>query len=93
MTTLDIRRLHDACAAKHTPSATRAKEYSTLHAFERLDVTAGDQVAFATALLRCGTKEELAREPTVRLRLTVGLRKEHDRWIIAHEHHSLPYKA
>lgn len=61
-------------------------------AIERLDVTAGDQVAFATALLRCGSKEELEREPITRLRLTVGLRKEHERWIIAHEHHSFPHK-
>jgi ketosteroid isomerase-like protein len=29
-----------------------------------LDVTAGDDVAFATALLRCGTEEELRRNPT-----------------------------
>jgi uncharacterized protein (TIGR02246 family) len=61
-------------------------------AIERLDVTAGDRVAFATALLRCGTKEELEKDPISRLRLTVGLRKEGDRWIIAHEHHSYPYK-
>lgn len=61
-------------------------------AIERLDVTVGDHVAFATALLRCGTEEELARDPAARLRLTVGLRKEGDRWIIAHEHHSYPYK-
>jgi uncharacterized protein (TIGR02246 family) len=61
-------------------------------AIERLDVTAGDRVAFATALLRCGTREELEKDPTIRLRLTVGLRKEGDRWIIAHEHHSFPAK-
>jgi uncharacterized protein (TIGR02246 family) len=61
-------------------------------AIERLSVTAGDRVAFATALLRCGTKEELEGDPEVRLRLTVGLRKEAERWIIAHEHHSFPYK-
>ena len=59
-------------------------------AIERLDVTAGDRVAFATALLRCGTEQELRKDPTTRLRLTVGLRKEHDRWVIAHEHHSYP---
>jgi len=59
-------------------------------AIERLDVTAGDHVAFATALLRCGTREELEKDPTIRLRLTVGLRKEQDHWIIAHEHHSFP---
>ncbi|MGH8865715.1 MAG: nuclear transport factor 2 family protein, partial [Burkholderiales bacterium] len=55
-----------------------------------LDVVAGDDVAFATALLRCGTKEDFEKDPDLRLRLTVGLRKEQGRWIIAHEHHSFP---
>jgi uncharacterized protein (TIGR02246 family) len=55
-----------------------------------LDVTAGDNVAFATAVLRCGSKEELKEDATPRLRLTVGLRKEGGRWQIAHEHHSFP---
>jgi len=55
-----------------------------------LDVTAGEDVAFAWALLRCGTPEELAREPGRRLRLTIGLRKEDGRWTVAHEHHSFP---
>ena len=66
-------------------------KHGGVFAIDRIDVTAGDRVAFATALLRCGTREELAKDPTTRLRLTVGLRKEHDRWIIAHEHHSYPY--
>ena len=61
-------------------------------AIDRLDITAGDHVAFATALLRCGTDEDFDRDPTNRLRLTVGLRKEDDRWVIAHEHHSFPSK-
>src|SRR5918999_691955 len=55
-----------------------------------LDVTAGDEVAFAWALLRCGTEEELRRDPTNRLRLTIGLRREDDRWVVTHEHHSFP---
>jgi uncharacterized protein (TIGR02246 family) len=55
-----------------------------------LDVTAGEGVAYAHALLRCGTQQELADNPDNRLRLTVGLRKEGDRWIVAHEHHSFP---
>ena len=55
---------------------------------DSLDVTAGEYVAFAWALLRCGTEEELAREPDRRLRLTLGLRKEAGRWVVAHEHHS-----
>jgi uncharacterized protein (TIGR02246 family) len=58
-----------------------------------LDVTAGEDVAFAYALLRCGTPEELEREPSNRLRLTVGLRRHGDRWIVTHEHHSFPDKT
>ena len=53
-----------------------------------LDVTAGADVAFAYALLRCGTADALEKHPEKRLRLTVGLRKEKGRWLIAHEHHS-----
>ncbi|HWM40219.1 MAG TPA: SgcJ/EcaC family oxidoreductase [Streptomyces sp.] len=57
-----------------------------------LDVTAGDDVAFAYALLRCGTPKELQEDPGNRLRLTIGLRKENGRWAVAHEHHSFPLK-
>ncbi|MER6675327.1 SgcJ/EcaC family oxidoreductase [Streptomyces sp. NPDC000983] len=58
---------------------------------DSLDVTAGTDVAYAHALLRCAMPEELAKHPTHRLRLTLGLRKEHGRWIVAHEHHSFPH--
>lgn len=57
---------------------------------ESLDITAGDKVAFAYALLRCGTRQDLADRPGYRLRLTLGLRKENGRWVVAHEHHSFP---
>jgi uncharacterized protein (TIGR02246 family) len=57
---------------------------------ESLVVTAGTEVAFAYALLRCGTAAELARAPERRLRLTLGLCKSGGRWIVAHEHHSFP---
>ncbi len=53
-----------------------------------LEVTAGEDVAYAHALLRCGMPEELAANPELRLRLTLGLRKEQGRWAVAHEHHS-----
>ncbi|TXS35323.1 YybH family protein [Streptomyces sp. t39] len=53
-----------------------------------LDVTAGEDAAFAHALLLCGTPEELTAHPETRLRLTVGLRREGGRWVVAHEHHS-----
>ncbi|MEV0541150.1 YybH family protein [Nocardia salmonicida] len=55
-----------------------------------LDVTAGADVAYANALLRCGTPEDFAAQPDTRLRLTLGLRKDHGRWVVAHEHHSFP---
>ena len=57
-------------------------------AIESLDVTAGNDVAYAYALLRCGTPQELADKPESRLRLTLGLRKQDGRWVVAHEHHS-----
>jgi uncharacterized protein (TIGR02246 family) len=56
-----------------------------------LEITTGDDVAYAHALLRCGTQAELADNPANRLRLTLGLRKEQGRWVVAHEHHSFPY--
>jgi ketosteroid isomerase-like protein len=34
--------------------------------------------------------DELAANPANRLRLTLGLRKERGRWVVAHEHHSFP---
>jgi uncharacterized protein (TIGR02246 family) len=55
-----------------------------------LDVTAGDDVAFAWALLRCGKPEEFEANPDNRLRLTIGLRKVNGRWVVTHEHHSFP---
>jgi uncharacterized protein (TIGR02246 family) len=53
-----------------------------------LDVTSGADVAWATALLRCGTPQEYRRAPDRRLRMTLGLRKQRGDWQIAHEHHS-----
>lgn len=57
---------------------------------ESLDVTAGEDVAFAYALLRCGTERDFADNPDNRLRLTFGLRKRAGRWVVTHEHHSFP---
>ena len=54
------------------------------------NITAGNDVAFANMLLRCGTAEDLAGHPDRRLRLTIGLRKEDGRWTVTHEHHSFP---
>ncbi|MFG1931125.1 nuclear transport factor 2 family protein [Mycobacterium sp. NPDC048908] len=55
-----------------------------------LDVTAGDDVAFAYALARCGKPEDFATNPDNRLRMTFGLRKRGGRWVVTHEHGSFP---
>ncbi|MCM2390706.1 YybH family protein [Streptomyces albipurpureus] len=60
---------------------------------DSMEITAGDEVAFAHALLRCATAESLRTEPAQRLRLTLGLRKENGRWMVAHEHHSFPDRS
>ncbi len=53
-----------------------------------LDVTAGDDVAFAWALLRCGTPKDLAEATINLLRLTIGLQRQAGEWMVVHEHHS-----
>ena len=55
-----------------------------------LDVTAGDDVAFAWLLLRCGTADEHAAHPERRLRVTLGLQRVDGSWVVTHEHHSFP---
>lgn len=52
-------------------------------------ITAGEDVAFATALGRCcdlssGTPTQLD------FRLTMGFQRKNGQWRIVHEHHSLP---
>ena len=59
---------------------------------EEIAITAGEDVAFAAAILRCGP--DSSSNPADRngflFRLTVGLRKVNGDWRIAHEHHSVP---
>lgn len=55
---------------------------------DELQVEAGTDVAFAWALLRCGTDDDLRNEPDRRLRLSFGLRRRSGAWEILHEHHS-----
>ena len=59
---------------------------------EELAITAGEDVAFAVAIMRCGsaTVGGPAQEGGFLFRLTVGLRKVDGAWRIAHEHHSVP---
>ena len=54
-------------------------------------MTAGAEVAFAHALLRCGTPEELdgqSRESAPARPSVYG--ETDERWVVTHEHHSFP---
>jgi len=59
---------------------------------QELAVTAGQDVAFAVAIMRCGpdSSSNPADKDGFLFRLTVGLRKLDGRWCITHEHHSIP---
>jgi ketosteroid isomerase-like protein len=57
---------------------------------QELSVAAGEDVAFAYGLLRCGGEKEFAENPANRLRLTMGLRRVNGNWVVVHEHHSFP---
>ena len=53
---------------------------------EELTITAGQDVAFAFAIMRCATD----KDGEFPFRLTFGLRNIDGDWRIAHEHHSVP---
>lgn len=55
-----------------------------------MNIVAGDDVAFAYASMKCmGYSDSFAEEP-LKFRLTVGLEKNDGKWLITHEHHSIP---
>ena len=58
--------------------------------FTEVAVTAGTDVAFATAIGHCVNIDKVGQREPLTFRLTMGLRKMAGRWIITHEHHSLP---
>jgi uncharacterized protein (TIGR02246 family) len=55
-----------------------------------MSVTAGDDVAFVAAVMRCSGRETTGEDIELQFRLTVGLRKTEGQWIVLHEHHSIP---
>ena len=59
-------------------------------AFHDVEVTCGQDVAFATAIGQCVNIETKGKREPLDFRLTMGLRKIDGRWRVVHEHHSLP---
>jgi len=55
-----------------------------------LNTTIGIDVAFVSALMRCAGVEASGYRSELDFRLTIGLRKIEDQWVITHEHHSIP---
>lgn len=53
-------------------------------------ITAGNDVAFVTAVMRCAGTEVNGDDIELDFRLTIGLRKIDNQWIVMHEHHSIP---
>jgi uncharacterized protein (TIGR02246 family) len=70
----------------------RYHKQGTAFDVEDIAVTAGQNVAFAVAIMRCGpgSSANPAEKDGFLFRLTVGLRKVDGAWRIEHEHHSVP---
>jgi uncharacterized protein (TIGR02246 family) len=60
--------------------------------FHDIAVTAGAEVAFATAIGRCSDLST-GQKVDLEFRLTMGFHKQNGRWRIMHEHHSVPSTA
>jgi uncharacterized protein (TIGR02246 family) len=67
-----------------------ASEKPVTFNFTDVEITAGVDVAFATAVGHCVTVSKDGQREPLDFRLTMGLRKIGRRWRITHEHHSLP---
>jgi uncharacterized protein (TIGR02246 family) len=55
-----------------------------------MKITAGRDVAFVVAAMRCAEPGAAGAQKELDFRLTVGLRKVDGQWTITHEHHSVP---
>jgi len=55
-----------------------------------LEIVAGQDVAFATALGRCAGMEPSGERVELSFRLTMGFHKTDGRWRFVHEQHLLP---
>lgn len=58
--------------------------------FHDVKITAGNDVAFATAIGRCASFDSKGKREELEFRLTMGFQKINGQWLVTHEHHSLP---
>ena len=57
---------------------------------QELHITAGNDVAFCFAKMKCEDKSNTEDYVPLDFRLTIGLKKINGQWTIIHEHHSAP---
>jgi len=57
---------------------------------QELKITAGEDVAFSTSLIRCSGTQPDGTPFEGMSRMTLGFRKINGQWHFAHEHHSMP---
>jgi uncharacterized protein (TIGR02246 family) len=62
----------------------------TVFDIKEMQVTAGSDVAFVAAAMKCAPREANGERVELDFRLTIGLRKVDGQWVIVHEHHSVP---
>ncbi|MDB4919690.1 MAG: glyoxalase/bleomycin resistance protein/dioxygenase [Mucilaginibacter sp.] len=55
-----------------------------------LNIIADEQVAFCYATMKCSDKSSSDEFVELPFRLTIGLKKTGEQWVIVHEHHSIP---
>lgn len=55
-----------------------------------IHIIAGEDVAFCYAAMQCAGSDKNSEKELLNFRLTVGLKKINDQWMIIHEHHSIP---
>lgn len=60
---------------------------------QNLEITAGSDVAFAHAFIRCGGTTPNGRTFEDTVRATICLQKIDSRWLIMHQHVSKPFEA
>src|SRR3984957_7100635 len=59
-------------------------------AFDDIEISAGGDVAFATAKGRCVNMDGAGKREPLEFRLTMGLTKIEGQWRVMHQHHSPP---
>ena len=59
---------------------------------QKLNIVAGENVAFCFATMKCSDKSDGGDFVDLPFRLSMGLKKINNEWIIVHEHHSIPSK-